>query len=147
VILRWEAKKPVYNPAFVDFITHYLCRPIGLPPRTPQWKGKVEAPFQFVEKNLLNARTFDDIEHLRQTARWWLANRSDPHVHDTTRRTPLELFLENERAYLLPLPEMPYDTTEVQLRVCRIDGYHRFYRGPGQSHYLLDSGDSHKRHC
>jgi len=47
-------------------------------------KGKIEVPFQYIEKNLLNGRTFDDLSDLRQTAAWWLANRSDVHVHDTT---------------------------------------------------------------
>lgn len=58
VILRWEAEKPIFNPAFMAFITHYHCRPIACAPGRPETKGKVEAPFSYVEKNLLNARKF-----------------------------------------------------------------------------------------
>jgi hypothetical protein len=86
-------------------------------------KGKIEAPFQYIEKNLLNGRTFEDLSDLRQTAAWWLASRSDVHVHDTTGRKPLELFLEQEQAALKPLPAHPYDSAEVALRVCRVDGF------------------------
>jgi transposase len=100
VILRWEAGQPVYNPAFVAFITHYRCRPVACLPGRAKTKGKIEAPFQYIEKNLLNGRTFDDLADLRQTAAWWLESRSDAHVHDTTGRTPLELFLEQEQAAL-----------------------------------------------
>jgi transposase len=123
VVLRWEANQPIYNPAFLQFITHYACRPVACQRRRPQTKGKVEAPFLFVEGNLLNGRTFVDLEDLRQTARWWLANRSDPHIHDTTQRAPLELFLAEEAATLQPLPLHPYDTAEVGFRVGTMDGF------------------------
>lgn len=123
VILRWEAGRPVFNPAFTAFITHYNCRPIGCTPRHPQTKGKVEAPFKYVESNLLGGREFSDLEDLRAKARWWLAEKSDLHRHDTTKRPPLELFLEQEQMRLLPLPTHPYDTAEVALMVCRPSGH------------------------
>lgn len=123
VILRWEAGRPVYNPQFIAFITHYQSKPVGCRPRSPETKGKVEAPFKYVESNLLNARKFEDLEDLRHTARWWMANRSDLHVHDTTRQTPLERFLDQERSALIPLPTHPYDSSEVVLRIGRIDGF------------------------
>ena len=123
VVLRWESNQPIYNPAFLQFITHYDCKPIACTRRRPQTKGKVEAPFLFVENNLLNARTFVDLEDLRQVARWWLKNRSDTHIHDTTRRAPLELFLAEEAHVLQPLPRHPYDTSEVGFRVCSLDGF------------------------
>jgi transposase len=121
VILRWEAGRPVYNPAFIAFITHYHCKPIGV--RSPETKGKVEAPFQYVEKNLLNARKFQDLDDLRATARWWLREKSDKHLHDTTHRPPLDLFMEQERDALQPLPLHDYDSSEVALRVCSIEGF------------------------
>jgi len=123
VILRWEAGQPIYNPAFIAFITHYHCRPVACLPGRAETKGKIEAPFQYIEKNLLNGRRFEDLQDLRQTAAWWLANRSDVHIHDTTGRPPLELFLEKEQSALIPLPSHPYDSAEVALRVCRVDGF------------------------
>jgi transposase len=123
VILRREAGQVVFNPAFVAFITHYQCRPVACWPGRPETKGKVESPFSYIEKNLLNARKFEDFAQLRQTAAWWLANRSDMHVHDTTGKPPLELFLQSEQAALIPLPVHPYDSSEVALRVCRVDGF------------------------
>lgn len=118
VVLRWEAGKPVLNPAFTAFITHYNCRPIACKPGRPQTKGKVEAPFKYIEGNLLCGRNFQDIEDLRATARWWLENVSDLHVHNTTRRAPIELFNAEEQSALQPLPGFPYDSSEVRLAVC-----------------------------
>lgn len=123
VVLRWEAGRPVINPAFIAFITHYNSRPIICRRGRAQTKGKIEAPFQYVEKNLLGGRTFDDLEDLRCTARWWLENRSDVHRHGTTGRPPLELFLEAEQEALQPLPLHDYDASEVFHRICRDDGY------------------------
>jgi transposase len=119
VVLRWEAGRPVYNPAFADFMTHYQCRPIACRPRNPQTKGKVEAPFQYIEKNLLGGRQFQDLDDLRACARWWLKEKSDQHIHDTTGKAPIELFAE-ERLQALPLH--PYDTSEVKLAVCGSEG-------------------------
>jgi len=123
VIIRWEARKPIFNPAFLQFITHYHCRPVACGPGRPETKGKVEAPFLFVENNLLNARTFTDLEDLRNTARWWLANRSDTHEHDTTGKPPLELFLAEEAHMLQAIPTHHYDSSEVGFRVGRLDGF------------------------
>jgi transposase len=123
VLLRWEAGQPIFNPAFIAFITHYRCRPVACKPRRPKTKGKVEAPFWFVERNLLNGREFQDLEDLRACARWWLKERSDMHLHETTGRMPIERFLAEEQSALLPLPLHPYDSSEVALRVCRTDGF------------------------
>jgi hypothetical protein len=123
VILRWEVGRPVYHPGFVAFLMHYGCRPIGCRPGRAKTKGKIEQPFKYVHGNLLNAREFDDLEHLRRVARWWMANRSDVHVHDTTGRPPLELFMEREKHALQPLPPHPYDTAEVKYVVGRDDGF------------------------
>jgi len=123
VILRWEAGQAVFNPAFTAFITHYCCRPVACRPGRAQTKGKIEAPFLYIEKNLLNGRKFEDLQDLRRMGAWWLANRSDTHVHDTIGRAPLELFTQSEQAALTALPVHPYDSAEVALRVCRVDGF------------------------
>lgn len=123
ILLRWEAGRAVYNPSFVEFITHYRCKPIACRAGRPETKGKVEAPFLYVEKNLLNARVFQDLEDLKATARWWLKEKSDTHIHDTTGRPPLELFLEQEQSALQHLPLYHYDASEVALRVASLDGF------------------------
>lgn len=126
IVLRWECGRPVFNPAFTAFITHYNCKPIACRPKNPQTKGKVESPFNYVEKNLLGGRDFQDLEDLRTTARWWLKEKSDLHIHDTTKRAPIELFIEQEQSALQPLPLHPYDTSEVALRVCDAEGFVEF---------------------
>ena len=103
-------------------------------------KGKVERPFHYVENNLLGGRKFRDLDDLKACAVWWLRNTSDPHIHNTTGRPPLELFLEQELDALRPLPRHPYDSAEVFLRVCNIDGYIEFEtnRYPVPYEYVAD---------
>ena len=117
IVLRFEAGKPVLNPSFVAFITHYKCKPIIV--RKARTKGKIEAPFKYVEGNLLNAREFRNMEHLRETSKWWMKEKSDKHIHDTTKHPPLKLFIEHEKNKLQALPVCPYDTAEVKLLVAR----------------------------
>lgn len=121
VVLRWEAHRPLYNPKFLCFASHYGFRPRAMPPRTPEWKGKVEAPFQYVEGNCLNARTLGTKRDLDELATWWMDNTSDLHTHDTTRQRPIDRFAEEADA-LLPLPAHPYDTAEVGYRVVSEEG-------------------------
>jgi hypothetical protein len=116
----------LFNPAFAAFITHYQCRPIACQRGRPQTKGKVERPFQYIEHNLLGGRKFRDLAELKECAKWWMREKSDLHVHSTTGRPPLELFLEREQDALQPLPRHPYDCSEVFLRVCNIEGYIAF---------------------
>lgn len=140
VVLRWEAGMPVYNPSFAAFVTHYQCKPVACMRGRAQTKGKIERPFQYVEHNLLGGRKFQDLDDLKACARWWLQNRSDTHIHDTTGRPPLELFLEEEQEALIPLPRCPYDSSEVALRVCSIEGYLEFEtnRYPVPFEYVTD---------
>jgi transposase len=140
VVLRWEAGRPVINPAFAAFITHYCVRPVICRRGRAETKGKVERPFQYVEGNLLCGREFRDLDDLRAQARWWLREKSDTHLHETTNRPPLELFLEQEAAALHPLPVYPYDAGEVALRVCDIEGYIAFEtnRYPVPYEYVAD---------
>lgn len=72
---------------------------------------------------MVNGRTFDDLADLRLTSSWWLGNCSDMHIHDTTCRKPLELFLEQEQAVLKPLPAYGYDSAKAALQVCRVDRF------------------------
>jgi transposase len=121
VVLSWEAGRPIYNPRFLSFATHYGFRPVALPPRRPDLKGKVERPFDYIEKNLLNGRQFRDPDHLNEVTEWWLGQRADLRTHGTLKQRPIDRFV-TEAPALLPLPARPYDTAEVGYRLVSIEG-------------------------
>jgi len=122
VVTRWEDDQPVYNTRFLAFATHYGFRPWACRPRRPETKGKVEKAFSYVEKNLLNGRTFRSLEHLNEVTRWWLANVADVRTHRTTKKRPLDAYTE-EQPHLLSLPVHPYDTAKVVYRVVDGEGF------------------------
>lgn len=121
VVLRWEADRPIYNPRFLCFATHYGFRPVALPRQRPDLKGKVERPFDYVEKNLLGGRHFRDPAHLNEVTEWWLGHRADLRTHGTLKERPIDRFVAEAPA-LLPLPARPYDTAEVGYRLVSIEG-------------------------
>jgi len=121
VVQRWENDHPIYNTRFLAFAAHYGFRPSACRPRRPQTKGKVERPFAYIQGNLLNGRTFRSLEHLNETARWWLASVADVRKHRTTGKTPQELHAE-EVPHLLPLPLHHFDTSKVVYRLASPEG-------------------------
>ena len=121
VVTRWEDGQPIYNTRFLALATHYGFRPWACQPERPETKGKVERPFDYVEKNLLNGRTFRTLEHLNEVAGWWLAEVNDKRVHGTTKRTPLEMH-EQEKPHLIALPAVRFDIATVVYRIVDSEG-------------------------
>ncbi|HEU5428685.1 MAG TPA: IS21 family transposase [Actinocrinis sp.] len=148
VVSGYDGDEPVYNPRFLAFAAHYGFRPVACRVRRPQTKGKVERPFGYVESSLLGGRTFRGLEHLNETAAWWLADIADVRVHATTRARPVDRHAE-ERPHLVPLPTRPFDPSEVVYRTVDAEGYvvyrQNFYSAPwrliGQSVALRTTAD------
>ncbi|MFL6114896.1 MAG: IS21 family transposase, partial [Catenulispora sp.] len=122
VVSGYDGDEPVYNPRFLAFAAHYGFRPVACRPRRPQTKGKVERPFEYVETSLLNGRTFRGLEHLNETAAWWLAEVADVRVHRQTKARPIDRHAE-ERPHLIPLPAHPFDASEVVYRSVDAEGF------------------------
>jgi transposase len=135
VVTSYDGDQPIYNTRFLAFATHYGFQPWACRPHRPQTKGKVERPFQYVETNLLNGRTFTSLDHLNEMAMRWLAETADVRVHRETKRRPIDLFAE-EKPHLLGLPAHAYDTAQVLYRTVDADGHiaylQNFYSVPWQ---------------
>jgi transposase len=133
VVTGYDGDDPVYNPRFLAFAAHYGFRPVACRPRRPQTKGKVERPFGSVESSLLGGRTFRGLEHLNETAAWWLTEVADVRVHSQTKARPLDRHAE-ERPHLVPLPAHPFDAAEVVYRTVDAEGFvvyrQNFYAAP-----------------
>lgn len=122
VVLRHDEDGPLYNPRFLAFATHYGFQPWACLPRRPRTKGKVERKFDFVEKNLLNGRTFCNLAHLNDVTARWLTQVADVRVHRETKQRPLDRYAL-EQPHLIPLPAQPYDTAPVVYRIADVEGF------------------------
>lgn len=121
VVLRWEAKQPIYNPRFIDFATYYQFGLHACRPRRPNDKPRVERSFWEFEQSFLNGRTFRDLDDMAQQLAVWMDTICDLRPHKQLRTTAIERFPE-EQPHLLPLPAHPYDTARVVYRVCDAEG-------------------------
>lgn len=122
VVLRHGDEGPLYNPRLLAFATHYGYTPWACRVRRSQTKGKVERHFDYVEKNLLNGRTFSSLEHLNEVTTRWLTDVADVRVHRETKQRPIDRHTA-ERPHLIPLPATPYDVAAVEYRIVNVEGF------------------------
>ena len=135
VVSGYDGDQPIYNTRFLAFATHYGFQPWACRPHRPQTKGKIERPFSYLEKNLLNGRTFTSLEHLNEVTAQWLAHTADVRFHQEIKGRPIDRFQE-EKPHLLSLPAQPYDTAQVLYRTVNSEGHvmyrQNFYSVPWQ---------------
>lgn len=113
---HWEGGQPVFNPTYLTFASHYRFRPRTITPYKPQENLKVERPFYYLERSFLKGRQFKDMEDLKEQLRQWLIEINDVRIHGTTKRRPIDMYIE-EQPFLQPLPAIHFDTAEVVQRV------------------------------
>ncbi|MBV8611812.1 MAG: IS21 family transposase, partial [Singulisphaera sp.] len=121
VVTGYEDDVPIYNPRFLAFATHYGFRPVACRVRRPRTKGKVERPFWYVETSLFNGRTFDSLDHLNQTAAWWLEHIADVRELRGLGGTPAERH-RDELPHLIPLPASAYEVAPMVYRTVGVEG-------------------------
>jgi transposase len=108
-------RMPLWHPRFLEFTRFYGFEPYLCKVRDPDRKGKDERVFWYLERDFLRGSTFDSLEDLNNKVRLWLDNVANCRVHGTTRRIPDEAW-EQERPFLIALPESPYPACEEALR-------------------------------
>lgn len=97
--------QPVLNRSYRELARHYGFKIDPTPPRSPKKKGKVESGVKYVKRNFFKPRTQQrDVSVLRLELARWTREIAGMRVHGTTRRKPLEVFDQVERATMLPLP-------------------------------------------
>ena len=121
VVTGYEDDVPIYNPRFLAFATHYGFRPVACRVRRPQTKGKVERPFFYVETSLFCGRTFDSLDHLNETAAWWLEHVADVRELRGFGQTPAQRH-QQELPHLIPLPACAYEVAPVVYRTVGVEG-------------------------
>lgn len=101
---------PVFNPRYLDFAQHHGFTIKACGPRKPHEKGRVENGVGYVRKNFLAGLELSGLDAINGAARSWLDNTANLRLHGETRKTPMELFLE-EAPKLHPRHPVPYETS------------------------------------
>ena len=129
---------PILNRAYGELEKHYgfVCDPTKV--RMPRHKGKVERSVTIVRQQVLAGRTFKDIEDANAHALHWCRHEIALRPTRTTGHAPWEMFIQEEKALLKPLPLEDYECPVWQeLKVHR--DHHVVFEGSFYSvptHYI-----------
>jgi transposase len=104
-----------FQPRFLDFARYYAFRPLVCWPNRPQTKGKVENSIRYIRISFAQGLRFAGLTRANTELRTWLDEVANQRTHAETRAVPFER-LKQERAQLLPLSLLPYDTARVESR-------------------------------
>lgn len=108
-VIKPDIYDPTVNFAYADLERHYGFVADPAKVGSPKLKGKVERIVPVVRKHLLAGRSFKDIIEANQRALSWSKNEIGQEIHGTTRRKPYPVFLEEEKSFLRPLPDEPFE--------------------------------------
>lgn len=74
------------------------------PPYDPAKKGIVESGVKYIKKNFFPLRNFKDFTDANTQLKQWILGEAGNRIHGTTKKKPLNQFVEIEKSLLLPLP-------------------------------------------
>lgn len=91
----------------------------------PRTKGKIEAPFKYIEEQFIKGNKFQSMEQLNREGKKFV-NEWCNEMHSTTKRVPNDFYENEERKVLLPLPlEHLFFDDKKQKRKISCDSYIR----------------------
>lgn len=111
-----------YNPQALMLAKHLGTELNACPCYWPRKKGKIEAPFRYIENQLIKGKAFANMEDLNSRLKQDIESWCDE-KHTTTRRIPNQHYLLEEKALLLPLPKVRYRTKKMQNRKISPDSF------------------------
>lgn len=120
VFLEMVDDVPKWNPLFADFMASLGVAPRVCKPFKPQTKGKVERSVGVIKYGFWPGVRFSDIDDLNVQATRW-CDRLNQKVHRTTRKIPLELWVE-EGLNALPT-DYAWERFGTEERRVSLDGF------------------------
>ena len=114
VVLNRIGSAVQFNPRFLAFSAHYLFDPSPCNVRSPHEKGRVEKTVGYIKSNFLSGRTFSSLTDLNPQAVLWRDQVANCRIHGATGKRPIDLFVQQEKSLLIPLPKTDYDTRLTQ---------------------------------
>lgn len=112
VVTGHAGSEPVFNRRFLEYAASRGFAVTACTPGRPQEKGRVERPVGFVRERFWPGRRFVDLLDLNRQAGTWLDEFANRRVHEQTGKVPALVFEHEERRFLKPLPELPFDTDD-----------------------------------
>lgn len=102
-------EQTVLTRSYRELARHYGFKVDPTPVYSPEKKGKVESAVKYVKGNFIATLTERRQDLAQQALHRWTREVAGQRIHGTTRRRPLERFLEVEQEALEPLPTAAYE--------------------------------------
>ncbi|MFN7903877.1 MAG: IS21 family transposase [Pseudobdellovibrionaceae bacterium] len=118
--------EPLLNAGYERFASQTGFTIEALPPADPQKKGKVERTVQLIRRLF---ESFDMNEFSLEKAQTHIDLKlkiANSRKHGSHGEKPVQVFEEQEKQSLKPLPEVPYEIETITIATIRQDGYVRF---------------------
>jgi len=135
-ILQANFYEPVYQKEYLNFANYYRFKPIPCRIYTPTDKAMIESSIKYVKNSFIRGRRFKDIFDANTQLKEWTETVCNKRIHGTTKRIPDEVFEQEEKAQLLPLPDSDYQIRSFSKRIvscnCHICFENNFYSVPWQ---------------
>ena len=109
-IVKADRYEPVFQRTFAEYARH---RGFVIDPAVayhPKGKPHVERQIPYVRENFFRGETWLNAEQVQREAIRWCLEIAGTRTHGTTRRHPLAVFEEEERALLQPILGVRFDT-------------------------------------
>jgi len=126
-VVGMDPLNPRLTRGFLEYAQHrgFIADPTR--PGHSRDKPKVERQVPYARERFFKGGQFHDLADLRGQARHWCLEVAGQRVHGTTRRLPLVVFEEEEKAKLLPYDGEPYDVPDWHDATVHPD-HHIYYR-------------------
>lgn len=134
-ILEASFYEPIYQQTYKDFADYYNFKPLPCRVASPNDKGKVESGIKFVKGNFFKGRAITGSNDFDIKLRKWNTDKN-LRIHGTTRKVPYEVFVEEEKTSLSPLPPSRFILSKISTRKvyhdCHIYVDYNYYSVPYQ---------------
>ena len=115
VVLSHTATATVFNPKFLQYARArggFAVRACNVGKGNE--KGRVERPIGFVRRRFWPGRRFRDLLDLNMQATAWRDDFANGRVHEVTGKVPALVFEHEEKRLLKPVPNILFDTDDVE---------------------------------
>ena len=113
---------PVFSRTFAEYAAWRGFVIDAALPRHAKGKPHVERNVQYLRESFFRGETFVDLAHVQREAVRWCVEIAGARVHGTTRRRPLAVFEDEEKAALRPLERPRFDPPTWA--ECKVHGDH-----------------------
>jgi len=113
VVLSHTPQATVFNHHFLHYARARGFAVVVCNVKKANEKGRVERPIGFVRSRFWPGRRFADLFDLNAQGARWRDDFANHRVHDETGKVPALVFQHEEQRRLKPVPDIPFDTDDL----------------------------------